>query len=89
MSLDIEGASYNNETYLIELGEVNGLKTISVLNNQSTTHILTKEDAFNQPQESSVFTFEDRYLSGIFQGIMPDSGASGVSTAGEPQVLAL
>ncbi len=39
-------------------------------------------------QEYSAFTL-DRYSSEIFQGIMPDSGAAGVSTAGEPQFQAL
>jgi hypothetical protein len=39
--------------------------------------------------KTSVFTFEERYSSNEFQGIMPDSGAAGISTAGEPQFLAL
>jgi hypothetical protein len=89
MSLDIKDALYDNDVYITELGEINGPKTVSVLNDRSYEHAITKEDVFTQPQETSIFTFEDRYSSGIFQGIMPDSGASGVSTVGEPQFLAL
>jgi hypothetical protein len=33
---------------------------------------------------SSVFTFNNRYLLYKFQGIMSDSGAAGISLAGEP-----
>ena len=89
MSLDVEDSSYDNDVYLTELGEVNRPKIVSVLNDQSYEHAITKEDAFTQMYETSIFTFEDRYSSSIFQGIMPDSGASGVSTVGEPQFLAL
>jgi hypothetical protein len=38
---------------------------------------------------NSVFTFNSRYSSETFQGIMPDIGASGISTASYPQYLAL
>jgi hypothetical protein len=37
----------------------------------------------------SAFTFDNRYFLYEFQGIMPDSGAAGISLAGEPQVQAL
>ena len=40
------------------------------------------------PDHQDVFTF-DRYSDHAFQGIMPDTGAAGVSTAGEPQFRAL
>ncbi|THC93999.1 hypothetical protein EYZ11_006508 [Aspergillus tanneri] len=36
-----------------------------------------------------VFTLDNRYSSDTFHGIMPDTGASGVSSAGEPQFRAL
>ena len=36
-----------------------------------------------------MFIFESCYLSDIFQGIIPDTGASGVLSAGEPQFKAL
>ena len=38
---------------------------------------------------AAAFTFESRYSSERFQGIMPDSGAAGISTAGQAQVDAL
>ena len=84
MPLDIKDSPYDTNAYLTELGEINGLKMISVLNDQSFAHIVTKEDIFAQPQETSIFTFEDRYSSGVFQGIMLDSGVLGVSIVGEP-----
>ena len=37
----------------------------------------------------SVFIFKERYSLAKFQGIMPDTRAVGISTAGEPQFLAL
>jgi hypothetical protein len=37
----------------------------------------------------SVFIFKERYSLAKFQGIMPNTGAVGISTAGEPQFLAL
>jgi hypothetical protein len=84
------------EHFVTELGEVNGAKTVSALNDQSVRHIMTKQDIFHSyetlltfPYEMSVFTFEERYSSAKFQGIMPDTGAAGISTAGEPQFLAL
>ena len=82
----------DTENYLTELGEVNGIQTVAVLNDQSTLHIITRKDFFNEqrdPIETSVFTFDNRYSSDTFQGIIPDSGAAGVSTAGNPQFLAL
>jgi len=43
-----------------------------------------KLDTFNKPKESSIFSFNDRYSANVFYGIMPDTGAAGVSTVGEP-----
>ncbi len=82
----------DTENYLTELGEVNGIQTVAILNDQSTLHAIIRKDPFNEPADSietSAFTFDSRYSSDIFQGIMPDSGAAGVSTAGNPQFLAL
>jgi hypothetical protein len=82
----------DNENYLTELGEVNGVQTVAILNDQSTLHAIVRKDLFNEladSNETSAFTFDNRYSSDIFQGIMPDSGAAGVSTAGNPQFLAL
>jgi hypothetical protein len=80
---------YDFDNYITELGEVNGPETVAILNDQSVFHSLTKTDIFKLPATSSVFTFDNRYSSGTFQGIMPDSGAAGVSTAGRPQFIAL
>jgi hypothetical protein len=97
MSMDMEESPdtpYDN--YLTELGEINGIQTVSILNDQSVYHAFTKNDIFRLPtdkqtpvSESSTFTFDDRYSSYEFHGIMPDSGAAGISSAGEQQVLAL
>ena len=84
---------FSTEQYLTEFGGVIGIKTVAFLNDQSVFHAATGIDIFNitaKPQEhDSVFTFEDRYSAKIFQGIMPDTGAAGVSTAGELQSIAL
>ena len=40
-------------------------------------------------EETHLFTFDARYGADLFQGIMPDTGAAGVSTAGKTQVTAL
>ncbi|CCU78396.1 (conserved with many other fungi) [Blumeria hordei DH14] len=80
----------NHDNYLTEIGTVDAIKTVFLLNNQSTRHALTKQDIFHEPRkENDVFLSVDRYNSGIFQGIIPDTGASGISTAGIPQLLAL
>ena len=55
---------------------------------------MTKEDIFQESRKqdsnsNSVFMNDNRYSSETFQGILPDTGAAGVSTAGEPQFRAL
>ena len=40
-------------------------------------------------EQNKVYTFKDRYSKKVFQGIMPDTGAAGVSTAGQEQFKAL
>jgi hypothetical protein len=77
------------DNYVTEFGEVNRPETIAILNNQSVFHSVTKTDIFKLPAKSSTFTFDNRYSSETFQGIMPDSGAAGVSTAGQLQFIAL
>ncbi len=44
---------------------------------------------FRYPYELVSFIFKERYFLEVFQGIMPDTGAAGISTAGEPQLRAL
>jgi hypothetical protein len=79
------------KAYTTELGEINGIQTVSILNDHSTYHTFTRDDMFklfstHNALISSAFTFDNRYSSYEFQGIMPDSGAAGISLAGEPQV---
>ena len=45
---------------------------------------IIKSDIFNKLKESSVFSFNNRYLVNVFYSIMPDTGATGVSIAGKP-----
>src|SRR3982074_3549516 len=94
--MSIEEVPYTTHGgYMIELGEIDGIQTVSILNNQSVYHAFTGDDIFQlppldeQPPVSSAFTFNNRYSSYEFHGIMPDSGAAGISSAGEPQLLAL
>jgi hypothetical protein len=75
--------------YMTELGEINGIQTVSILNDHSVYHAFTRDDIFklsstHNPLISSVFTFDNRYSSYEFQGIMLDSGAAGISSAGKP-----
>jgi hypothetical protein len=59
-------------------------------------YTITKIDVFNKPKvntfskppASLAFTLNNRYSNIIFQGIMPDNGAAGISTTRKPQVIA-
>ena len=81
--------NHDDETFHSEFGIIDGFNAVAILNDQSTSHIFTKFDIFNDAVETTTFTFEDRYSENVFQGIMPDSGAAGVSTAGRAQTSAL
>jgi len=85
----MEIKDYSPNQYFTKYSEVDGTQTVAVLNNQSTLHSITKLDIFNEPKESSAFSFNNRYLVNVFYGIMPDTRAVGVSIVGEPQVRAL
>src|SRR6266536_6098530 len=102
MSISIDNALYTPyRGYMTELGEINGIQTVSILNDHSTYYTFTRDDMFKWSDtqdlfpkpglgsEPSAFTFNDHYSSCEFQGIMPDSRAARISLAGEPQVLAL
>ena len=87
--MKINDAPY--DTYLTELGEINGTQIMAILNDQSTLHVVTKKDPFDTevpmdiiPRMPLAFTFDNYYLSNTFQGIMPDSGTAGVLTIGNP-----
>jgi hypothetical protein len=95
MLMTIEEALYG--AYMTELGEIDGVQTVFILNDYSVYYVFTRDDMFKllstqNPQTNltfSAFTFDNRYSSYEFQGIMLDSGAAGISSAGEPQVQAL
>jgi hypothetical protein len=73
-------------------GPINGQITTILLNNAAAAHEITGIDPFEERKprkESHLFVFYSRYDGNIFQGIMPDTGAAGIFTAGEPQVGAL
>ena len=85
-----------SDQFFTSFGSIDGVSVVSALNDQSVHHAVTKVDVFDPSGGSSapesrngeIFTF-DRYGDQVFQGIMPDTGAAGVSTAGEPQFQAL
>ena len=81
---------------MTELREINGIQTVSILNNHFTYYTFTKNDMFKLSNIQNLFfnkpfafTFNDCYLLYKFQGIMLDSRAAKISLVGEPQVLAL
>ncbi|XMA09892.1 hypothetical protein WAI453_002683 [Rhynchosporium graminicola] len=85
--------SDENEHFVTEFGQIDALQAMETLANNSAYHAFTKDDKFGvEPTSlspSETFIFTDRYSSGRFQGIMPDTGASGISSAGEAQFIAL
>jgi hypothetical protein len=87
LRLTMEEHPPNGGIFMTEMGEIDGIETVSILNDQSAYHAFTKTDVFqetpSQETESAAFTLNDRYSSHEFQGIMPDSGAAGTSSAGE------
>src|SRR6266487_3780770 len=102
MSMSIDDTLYTPyKGYMTELGEINGIQIVSILNNHSAYYTFTRDnmfkwsdtqDLFPKPglgSEPSMFTFNDRYSLYKFQGIMPDSRAAGISLASELQVLVL
>ena len=53
---------------------------------------MTGEDIYRYTEPimpATQFLIEDRYSRITYQGILPDTGASNVSTAGKEQLLAL
>jgi hypothetical protein len=66
-------------------GPIDGQATTAMLNNAATLHAFTGENFYKKKarEESHLFTFYSRYDGETFQGIMPDTGTAGTSTAGE------
>ena len=82
----MEIENYSSNQYFTEYNKVDGTQTITILNNQSTLHSITKSDIFNKLKESSIFSFNNRYSVDIFYSIILNIKATEVSIAGEPQV---
>ena len=82
--MDIEIEDYSPNQYFIKYGEVNGTQTITIFNNQSTLHSIIKSDIFNEPKESSIFSFNNKYSTNVFYGIMPNTKAIKIFTAKKP-----
>jgi hypothetical protein len=93
MLMTMEEALYR--AYITELGEIDGVQTIFILNDHSVYHVFMKDNMFKLSSTQNpqtiffAFIFDNRYSSYEFQGIMPDSEAAGISLAGEPQVQVL
>jgi hypothetical protein len=47
-------------------------------------YLIIKLDIFNKLKESSAFSFNNRYLTNIFYGIISDIRAAEISTVKEP-----
>jgi hypothetical protein len=82
---------YNFDNYVTKLREINSIQTVFILNNHSVYHVFTKDNMFKlfstyNPPVFFAFIFDNCYSLYKFQGIMPDSGAAGISLAGKPQV---
>ena len=45
-SLKIKQELYNNKTFYITIGEIDRIKTVSILNNQAVIYAITKKDNF-------------------------------------------
>ncbi|KAI1002730.1 hypothetical protein K3495_g5472 [Podosphaera aphanis] len=72
-------------------GELNGASTTHYLMDQAFLYRITGEDIYNTAPDTSAdqFTLTGRYSKMKFQGILPDTGAAQVSTAGHEQFRAL
>jgi len=80
----MEIKDYSPNQYFTEYSEVDGIQTITILNNQSTLYAIIKLDIFNKLKESSIFSFNNRYSANVFYSIIPDTRAAEVSIVGEP-----
>ncbi len=102
MLISIDDALYTlYRGYMTELREINGIQTVSILNDYSTYYTFTRDNIFKQSDiqdlfpklglgsKPSTFTFNNRYSLCEFQGIILDSRATRISLASELQVLVL
>ena len=49
-------------------------------------YFIIKLNIFNKLKKNSIFFFNNRYSANVFYSIMPDTKATEVSIAGEPQI---
>jgi hypothetical protein len=78
--------------FLTTCGPIDGKLTTTILNNIAIADGVTRFNPYETqaPKElPHFFTFASRYDDETFQGIMPDTNAAGIFTAGELQALAL
>ena len=75
------------DTWHTAVDEFNGVEAIALLRDKAVRHAITRT-ADTEDEADKVFSY-NRYSDEIFQGIIPDTGAAGISTAGEPQYRAL
>ena len=54
------------DQFFTEFGLIDGIQTVTVLNDQSVFHAVIKVDIFNKSTEDSVYSYEDRYSATIF-----------------------
>ena len=68
--------------------QANAHKLTILLANRAVSHGLIKEDPFMKQQQKVYiinYMHKNQYLAITFHGIIPDSSAISVSTAGHPQ----
>lgn len=87
------------EGFFAEIGPLEPLEVLARLDDHAVLHAITGIDQFNADVDANTRTHPHtgttegftlgRYDDVRFQGILPDTGAAGVSTAGEKQTRAL
>ncbi|KAK4205935.1 hypothetical protein QBC37DRAFT_243184, partial [Rhypophila decipiens] len=73
-----DGGAPINESHFMEfetsMGTTDSYTVAGIMEDSSIRHLLTAEDPYNDdPAAATVFVTGDRYNSGIFRGIMPDT----------------
>jgi hypothetical protein len=87
---DEEDGGHVHSTFFNNSAPADAYRITALLADAAVLHGLTGRDPFEEQEPLNAnFTLEGRYSATTFHGIMPDSGAAGVSTAGHPQFKAL
>jgi len=74
-------------TMMTEYGEVDGAQAAELLRNASTHHLATR--SFTGEETKTTVNPADKFNDAEFRGLLIDTGAARVSTAGLPQLRAL